>query len=361
MSTAPVPAALHFLLLMFSGWVNRQQQQVIDYLLEENRVLREQLGGRRIRLNDDQRRRLAVKGKLLGRKVLNKVAGIVTPDTILRWYRRLVAKKYDGTNQRGPGRPVTDKDIAALLVRMARENPGWGYTRLRDALRHLGHEIGRTTVKRILLDHGIDPAPERERKTSWKTFIKAHLGEIAAADFFSVEVLSAFGLVRYVVFFVIDIKTRRVEIVGITDTPHEAWMKQMARNLTDAFDGFLRDTRYLILDRDPLYSAAFRGMLKDSGVEPVRLPARSPDLNAHAGRFVLSAKKECLNRIVPLSEAHLRRSLAAFGVHYHRERHHQGLGGKLIVADENAGRQEGHVECRERLGGLLRYYYRDAA
>jgi len=188
MSTAPVPPALHFLLRMFAGWVNRQQQQVIDYLLEENRVLREQLGGRRLRLNDDQRRRPAVKGKLLGRKILGTVAGIVTPDTILRWYRRLVARKYDGTNRRGPGRPATDKDIAALLVRMARENPGWGYTRLRDALRHLGHEIGRTTVKRILLDHGIDPAPERVRRTSWKTFIKAHLGEIAAADFFSVEV-----------------------------------------------------------------------------------------------------------------------------------------------------------------------------
>jgi len=346
---------------MFSGWVNRQQQQVIDYLLEENRVLREQLGGRRIRLNDAQRRRLAVKGKLLGRKVLNKVAGIVTPDTILRWYRRLVAKKYDGASRRGPGRPATDKDIAALLVRMARENPSWGYMRLRDALRHLGHEIGRTAVKRILLDHGIDPAPERERRTNWKTFIKAHLGEVAAADFFSVEILSVFGLVRYVVLFVIDIKTRRVEIAGITDAPNEAWMKQMARNLTDGFDGFLRDTRFLILDRDPLYSAVFRRMLKDSGVEPVRLPARSPDLNAYAERFVLSAKKECLNRIVPLSEAHLRRSLAAFRVHYHRERHHQGLGGKLIVDDENAGQQEGRVECRERLGGLLRYYYRNAA
>ena len=361
MSTAPVPTFLHFLLLMFSGWVNRQQQQAIDYLLEENRVLREQLGGRRIRLNDDQRQRLAVKGKLLGRKVLSKVAGIVTPDTILRWYRRLVAKKYDGSKKRRPGRPATDKDIAALLVRMARENPGWGYTRLRDALRHLGHEIGRTTVKRILLDHGIEPAPERGRKTSWKTFIKAHLGEIAAADFFSVEVLSVFGLVRYVVFFVIDIQSRRVEIAGITPDPHEAWMKQIARNLTDVFDGFLLGVRYLILDRAPLYTAAFRRMLEDTGVNVVRLPARSPDLNAHAERFVLSVKSECLNRIVPLSEAHLRRALTAFVAHYHGERHHQGLGGELIEPDESSSRSEGPVVCRERLGGMLRFYYREAA
>ena len=361
MSTAPLPAALRFVLLLFAGLVNRHQQSVIDYLLEENRVLRQQLGRKRLRLTDDQRRRLAVKGKLLGRKVLNKVAGIVTPETILRWYRRLVAKKYDGSKKRRPGRPATDKDIAALLVRMARENLGWGYTRLRDALHYLGHEIGRTTVKRILLDHGIEPAPERERKTSWKTFIKAHLGESAAADFFSVEVLSVFGLVRYVVFFVIDIKSRRVEIAGITNSPNEAWMQQMARNLTAVVDGFLRDTRYLILDRDPLYTRHFHQMLKGSGVEVVRLPARSPNLNAYAERFVLSAKSECLNRIVPLSEAHLRRSLAAFVEHYHRERFHQGLGGELIEPDESVVSGDGRVVCRERLGGLLRFYHREAA
>ena len=246
MSTPSPPTALHFLLLMFSGWVNRHQRQVIDYLMEENRVLREQLGGRRLRLNDDQRRRLAVKGKLLGRKILGEVAGIVTPDTILRWYRQLVAKKYDGSKKRGPGRPRTGREIADLVVGMATENPGWGYTRLRDALRHLGHEIARNTVKRILLDHRVVPAPERNRKTSWKTFIKAHLGEIAAADFLAVEVLTLRGLVRYFVLFVIDIESRRVEIAGITRQPDEGWMKQVARNLTDAEDGFLLGVRYLV-------------------------------------------------------------------------------------------------------------------
>ncbi len=359
-SPAP-PTALHFLLLAFSGWVNRHQNNVIDYLMEENRVLREQLGGRRLRLNDDQRRRLAVKGKLLGRKILGEVAGIVTPDTILRWYRQLVAKKYDGSKKRGPGRPSTDQEIADLVVRMANENPGWGYTRLRDALRHLGHEIARNTVKRILLDNGIVPAPERNRKTSWKTFIKAHLGEIAAADFFTVEVVTLMGLVRYFVFFLIDIETRRVEIAGIANQVHEAWMMQVARNLTDAEDGFLRGVRHLILDRDPLYTTAFRTMLRDSGVKVVRLPARSPNLNAFAERFVLSIKSECLSRIVPLGESHLRRSVSAYVRHYHGERHHQGLGGKLIEADEQARGGEGEVRCRERLGGMLNFYYRDAA
>ena len=182
MSATSPPNPLHFLLLLFASWVKRQQNRVIDYLLEENRVVREQLGGRRLRLNNDQRRRLAVKGRIVGLKVLQGVAGIVTPDTILRWYRRLVANKYDGSKQRGPGRPRTRTEIAVLVVTMAESNLCWGYTRIGDALRHLGHEIARNTVKRILLDHGIEPAPERGRKTSWRSFIKAHLGEIAAAD-----------------------------------------------------------------------------------------------------------------------------------------------------------------------------------
>ena len=138
-------------------------------------------------------------------------------------------------------------------------------------------------------------------------------------------------------------------------------MKQIARNLTDCEDGFLRGVRYLILDRDPLYTAAFREMLKDAGVKAVRLPAKSPNSNAYAERFILSAKSECLSRIVPLGESHLRRALSAFVSHYHGERHHQGLDGKLIVADDTAGRLEGPVTCRERLGGTLNFYYREAA
>jgi hypothetical protein len=162
-----VNEALQLLLHLFAGWVSRQQLDVIDYLCEENRVLREQLGGRRLRLTDAQRRRLAVKGKAIGRKALKEIACIVTPDTILRWYRLLIARKYDGSKRRGPGRPRTAKDIAELVVRTAKGSPSWGYTRIRDALGYLGHEIGRNTVKRILLEHGIEPAPERSKRTPW--------------------------------------------------------------------------------------------------------------------------------------------------------------------------------------------------
>jgi len=361
MSSPAVPIALQFFLFLFAGWVSRRQQAVIAYLLEENRVLREQLGGRRLRLTDRQRRRLAVKGSALGRKVLFEFAGIVTPDTILRWYRRLVAKKYDGSTKRGVGRPRVAVDIAEMVVRMAQENPGWGYTRIRDSLHHLGHEICRSTVKRILLEHGLEPAPERNRTTSWASFLAAHWGAIASADFFTVEVLTLGGLVRYHVLVVMDLMTRRVEVAGITCEPTGAWMMQVARNLTDAEDGFLLGMRHLVLDRDPVFTAAFRKMLTDSGVKVLRLPARSPNLNAFIERFVLSIKSECLDRIVPLGEAHLRWALREYVRHYHAERPHQGLEGALIAADGRAARPEGKVRCRERVGGMLRFYYREAA
>ena len=356
-----LPPPLQFLLLMFSGWVHRQQADAIDYLREENRVLREQLAGRRLHLTDDQRRRLAVKGKALGRKALREIAGIVTPDTILAWYRRLVARKYDGSRKRGPGRPCTKADVAELVVTMAKENPTWGYTRIHGMLRSLGHLIGRNTVRRILQDSGIEPAHERSQRTPWRTFLRAHWDAMAAADFFTVEVLTPVGLVRTYVLFVMRLKTRRVKIAGITAAPCEAWMKQVARNLTDAGEGFLSDARYLILDRDPLYTAAFRRMLSGSGVEPLRLPARSPNLNAYAERFVLSNKSECLGRMIPLGERHLRRAIQQYVDHYHRERHHQGLGNELIVPSHGDVIGTGPVRRRERLGGMLNFYYRKAA
>src|SRR5262249_36645437 len=355
-----LPPPLAFLVLVFAGWVNRQQQAVIVYLLEENRVLRAAHGSRRLRLTDDQRRRLAVKGKVVGRRRLASIAGIVTPDTILRWYRRLVAKKYDGSKTRRPGRPSTKPDLAALVVRMATENPTWGYTRIRGGLKTVGHDVAGNTIKAILKDHGIEPAPERGAKTSWKTFLAAHWEGLAAADFFTVEVLTLRGLVRYVVFFVMTLKTRTVEIAGITSEPDGAWMAQLARNLTDPGDGFLRGVQYIILDRDPLYTATFRCLLRDSGVKPLVLPAWSPNLNGFAERFVESAKSECLERMVLLGEQHLRVAVQAFLHHYHEERPHEGLANELI-APTTPVIATGPIACRERLGGLLKFYDRDAA
>jgi len=347
--------------LIFAGWVNRSQQDVIEYLQEENRVLRERLGGKRILFTDGQRRRLAAKAKAIGRKGLFEIGTLVTPDTLLRWYRRLIAKKYNGSKSRTVGRPKTAVEIEELIVRMARENPTWGYTRIRGALYNLCHEIGRNTIKRILLENGIDPAPLRNKGMSWETFLKAHWGAIAATDFFSVEVLTWTGLVRYFVLFIIDLKTRRVEIAGIAQQPHGEWMKQMARNLTDVDDGFLNGARHLIHDRDPLFTKAFREILKPSGVKTVKLPSRSPDLNAYAERFVHSIKSECLAKIIPLGERHLRKAVKEYTEHYHLERNHQGLDNELIEKLTGRPNMDAPVECRERLGGILKYYHRRAA
>jgi putative transposase len=373
MNTLP----LQFLMLIFAGWVNRGQQEIIEYLQEENRVLREQLGGKRLLFTDRQRRRLAAKAKAVGRKGLFEISTLVTPDTLLRWYRRLIARKYDGSKSRAVGRPRTAAEIEELIVQMrprrarlahrelrslvARQNSTWGYTRIRGALYNLGHEIGRNTIKRILLENGLDPAPLRGRTMSWETFLKAHWGAIAATDFFSVEVLTRVGLIRYFVLFVIDLKTRRVEIAGIVRQPDGEWMKQIARNHTDVDDGFLNGVRYLIHDRDPLFTEAFRKLLKPSGAKTVKLPARSPNLNAYAERFVHSVKSECLAKIIPLGERHLRMAIKEYTEHYHFERNHQGLDNQLIEKPSDEPNMGDAVGCRERLGGLLKYYYRRAA
>jgi transposase InsO family protein len=356
-----MPHALQFLLLTAAGWVNRHHEDLIDYLREENRVLREQLGGRPLRLTDAQRRRLAVRGRKLGRRALMQVAGIVTPDTILRWYRRLIAQKYDGSKSRCRGRPMTPRTIADLVVRMAVENPRWGYTRIRGALANLGHEVARNTVKRILRGHGIEPAPERSRRTPWKTFLHAHWVGLTAADFFTVKVITLAGLKRYLVFFVIELHTRRVHIAGIHPQPSGVWVEQMARNLTDPVDGFLRAARHLIHDRDPLYTRAFAEILKGGGVQSIRLPPKSPNLNAFAERFVRSIKEECLHRVVPLGERHLRLLAREYVEHYHRERNHQGLDNRLLQRAPPPGCADTSVQRRERLGGLLNFYHREAA
>ena len=353
--------SLQFLVLTVAGWVNRHQEDLIDYLREENKVLREQLGPRPLRLTNAQRRRLAVRGHKLGRRVLTQVAGIVTLDTILRWYRRLIAQKYDGSAHRRRGRPMTRREVAELVVRMAGENPTWGYTRIRGALLNLGHDIARNTVKQILQDHGIEPAPERVRRTPWKAFLQAHWEGLAACDLFTVEVLTLAGLRRYFVFFVIELKTRCVTIAGIHPQPGGEWMEQVARNLTDPVDGFLRTGHHLIHDRDPLYTRVFGEILKSSGVQPIRLPPRSPNLNAYAERFVRSIKEECLHRVVPLGESHLRLLVREYVEHYHRERNHQGLDNRLLQRPPPPLSPDAGVQRRKRLGGLLNLYHREAA
>ena len=335
---------------------HRHQQHVIEYLVEENRVLEEQLKGRRLRLTDDQRRRLAARGRRLGRRVLRQVATIVTPDTILRWHRRLIARKWTFTPGR-PGRPGIMREISSLILRMATENPGWGYTRIQGALKNLGHGVARSTIAKVLKDNGIVPAPERP--SSWRTFLRAHWGAIAGADFFTSEVWTPRELITYYTLFVIDLRSRRVHVAGSTPTPDGWFMAQAARRLTDAVDGFLARHQVLICDRDSKCTDRFRRIVESAGVRIVLTPIQAPNANAYAERFLRSIRAECLDRLIFFGERRLLRAVDEFVAHYHGERNHQGLGNELITPEIRSLRGT-HVRCRERLGGLLRYYRRAA-
>jgi len=248
------------------------------------------------------------------------------------------------------------RTIRELTLRMAKDNPDWGYTRIVGALTNVGHTVARTTVAKILKAAGIAPAPERP--TSWRTFLKAHAGTIAAADFFSVEVWTARGLVTHYVLFAIDLATRAVHIAGVTTNPDGAFMAQVARNLTDPFDGFLRGKKKFIVDRDTKFTEVFRKTLAGAGVETVMTAVRAPNMNAIAERFVKTIKDECLSKLVFFGEGMLRRAIAEFVEHYDTERNHQGLGNRLLRPGPTLPVTEGSVHRHVRLGGLLSFYHR---
>src|SRR3989442_608388 len=319
---------LRLLLVTLAGWVNRHQQLVVEYLVEENRVLKEQLKGRRVRVTDDQRRRLAAKGRRLGRRVLRQVATIVTPDTILRWHRRLIARKWTFALKR-PGRPGVMKEIASLILRMATENPAWGYSRIQGALKNLDHRVARSTVAAVLKDHGIPPAPGRP--SSWRTFLRAHWGEIAGADFFTSEVWTSRGLVTYYTLFVLDLRCQRGIVAGSTTTPNATFMTHDPRHLTDAVDGFLSGHRVLICDRDGKWTEGFRSIMEGAGVRVGLTPFQAPNANAYAERFVRSIREECLDRLILFGERRLRPVVDEFVAQYLGERNHQGRGNALIA------------------------------
>ena len=351
------------LLAYVTGSVNQELLLQNEYLAAENRILRAKLPSR-LRLSDPERVTLAEIGKRLGRKALREVARVAKLDTILAWYRRLVAEKFDGSQHRQyPGRPKVPPEVEALVVRMARENSGWGYDRIIGALANLGHRLSDQTVGNILRRHGIAPAPKRSQTTSWKDFIAAHMDVLAGADFFTVEVLTWRGLVTYYVLFFLHLESRRVSVAGITRHPDQEWMEQIARSATQESWGYLNRCRYVLHDRDTKFCASFRSALASGGVKTMPLPAQSPNLNAFAERWVRSVKQECLSKLILFGETSLKRALTQFQEHYHEERNHQGKENRLLFPSQTRGprREPGTVRCQERLGGLLKYYDREAA
>jgi hypothetical protein len=344
------------LLAYATGLVNQKLLLQNEYLIAENRTLRAHLPAR-MRLSNPERSTLAEIGKRLGRAALQQVACIAKPDTILAWYRRLIARKFDGSQLRtSPGRPRITPQLEALIVRFARENSGWGYDRIVGALANLGHPVSDQTVGNILRRYGIPTAPKRSQNTTWKDFIACHMAVLAGTDFFTVEVLTWRGLATYYVLFFIHLESRRVHLAGLTRHPTSEWMFQMARNATDEISGFLCGQRYLLHDRDTKFCAAFLDVLRSSGIRPVALPPRSPNLNAFAERWVGAIRQECLSKLILFGEASLRRALNEYINHHHLERNHQGKGNLLLFPSPHILSKCKTVRCRDRLGGLLKFY-----
>ena len=350
------------LLVYITGTVDQELLLRNEYLVTENRILRHQITGR-VRLTNGERKTLAEIGKKLGKQALEEVASLVKPDTILAWHRKLMAQKFDGSKQRKAlGRRTIDQELEALVVRMAQENRRWGYDRIVGALANLGYTVSDQTVGNILKRYGLPPAPERQKTTTWKEFIRTHMDMLVATDFFTAEVWTLGGLVTYYVLFFIRLGTREVQVAGVTPHPNQAWMMQIARNVTMEQGGFLSPGQYLIHDRDGKYCPAFQQIIDAAGIKRVPLPARSPNLNAYAERWVRSVKEECLSGLILFGEASLRYTLTQYVEHFHHERNHQGKGNvRLFPAISQDPACQGPIQCHERLGGLLKYYAREAA
>jgi transposase InsO family protein len=257
--------------------------------------------------------------------------------------------------QRKPGRPPTDPDVRELVLRLARENPGWGYQRIAGELLKLGFRLSPSTIRRLLAAAGLEPAPRR-RAVSWPVFLRRQAASLLACDFFTVETVT---LRRLYVLFFIELGSRRVHFAGCTTNPSGAWVLQQARNLS--FTGLFERVRFLIHDRDSKFTASFDEVFRSEGIRVIHTPVQAPQANAYAERFVRTVRTECLDWLLIVGQRQLEHILRIYTQHYNRERPHRGraLHPPQLLAP--ALPQEGDVQRRDRLGGLLHEYYRAAA
>ena len=320
----------------------------IVVLRHQLHVLKRQIG--RPRLTDADRALLAALGRVLPRP--NSSLLLITPDTVFRWHRRLVARRWT-YRRRKPGRPPLDPDVAELVLRMARDNPRWGYRRIQGELAGLGISVSASTIRAILSRDGLGPAPRR-LGLSWREFLRQQAASMVACDFFTVDT----ALLRrlYVLFF-IELQTRRVHLAGITGNPDGRWVAQQARN--SVIEGSARRWRFLIHDRDAKFALAFDRVFGSEGVEVLRTPIRAPKANAHAERFVGSVRRECLDWVVIAGRRQLEHVLRTYVEHYNRHRPHRAL---ELHPPEPRGPtratalQLRALQRRDLLGGLIREY-----
>ncbi|ONI91409.1 transposase [Saccharothrix sp. ALI-22-I] len=283
---------------------------------------------------------------------------LVTPATVLRWHRRLVAKKWTYPNR--TGRPPVNDTVVALIERMARENSGWGYRRIQGELLKPGHRTVASTVRRVLKRLRIPPAPKRDTDTSWRRFLHAQAASMLACDFFHVD--CAITLKRIYVFFVMEVATRYVHILGTTTNPDAAWTTQQTRNLLMDLDDRADDFRFLIRDRAGQFTASFDAVLADTGIQVVKIPPRCPRANTYAERFVGTVRREATDRLLILNEHHLRAVLNRYANHYNHRRPHQARQLTPPRPDHPIA-EPNHTSIRRRpiLGGLINEYEPTAA
>lgn len=294
-----------------------------------------------------------------GRERLRQVMVLFQPETVLKWHRDLVRRKWTCTHKSKPvGNALLDPAVEALIVRLARENPRFGYGKLVGELRKLGYRIGRSTVRDVLKRHAMLPAPERGRTSSnWRTFLSSHKSALLATDFFTVETL---WLKTVYVLFFIELNTRRVYLAGCTSEPTSVWVSQQARQLTWALQDSPQPKRFVIHDRDAKFTRAFDTVFEAEGLKIILTPYQAPHANAFAERFVRSVREECLDHLFLLSENHLRRVLREYVTYYNEARPHQGIEQSTPIPRPPCTNQ-GTIHRREVLGGLIHDYYREAS
>jgi putative transposase len=346
---------LHVLIAMGAGGRPRHQPQVIPSLRQDTRLLTGTRQGHRRRLTDTDRRRLAALASPRGRKRLQELATLATPDRLLRWPRCLRAQKFNGRTRRPQrGRPPVAEEIERLAVQMAAEHPTWGDRRLQGAWATLGDPMDHLPGRHRLRRRHLDPAPQRRQAgRRWAQVLTRPWEVLAATDGFTGEVATWHGLVTYDVWVIMDLATWQVHMAGMTPQPTAAFMPPCARQLTAPIDGFLRRTRSLIHDRDPKFTAAFEGILRSRGVEPLVVPPRAPHLNAHGERCARAITAEALRQRVLRGARSLQDVWHQYLAQDHTTRHHQGRDHHLIRRAGAVGCPTGPVARRERLGGLL--------
>lgn len=346
-----------------AGIVNRELLEDNEYLRKENEVLKAQFDktGKRLKISDEDKISLAKKGKRLGKRLKENIR-IVKPDTLLRWHRYLVSRKWDYSDRihKKTGRPGIDPEKVKQVLKIAEENPLWGYVKIMSTMNDLGHKISHTTVKNILKRHGISPAPDRKRDTSWHRFINYHKKVLYATDFFTEEVWTPFGLMTVYVLFFIHIESRKVILGGCSYRPNGEWVEQIARNVT-GYEGDMINAGYLIHDRDSKYTEKFRDIFRGIGCKPIKLPRKSPNLNAFAERWVKTVKDECLHRMIWFGKKTFEYGLRQFIAYYNHERNHQGIDNRIPLPDDRRKNKSGEILKVDRIGGMLNFYYRQSA